>query len=171
MPTTRPILLQEEYESLRKHLRQHKTYPFSYSIRKVINAANFPLTDGGSIVKYFTLQFTPDVSVGIVSLATNLIITPETTFGIFGLQMSYKPTLSLADNPSATAPANEGNNAYNLVTNGGAINDFQVFFPLNFYLESRQTMYLHVFANDAIVAAASSNMTGQIILGTLPLTN
>jgi hypothetical protein len=171
MATTRALLNQEEYEALRSHLRKHKLYPFSYSIRKLISAANFPTADGGGIVKYFTLSFTPEQAMGVVSLATNLVITPETTFGIMGLQMSYKPTLSLADNTVATSPNNEGNNAYNLILNGGAINDFQVFFPLNFYLESRQTIYIHVFANNAVVAAASSNMTGQIILGTLPLTN
>ena len=171
MPTTKPILSQEEYEALRKHLKQHKLYPYSYSIRKTINAAAFPTADGGAIVKYFSLEFTPPTAVGIVSLATNIIITPETSFGIMGIQLSYSPLLSLADNPTATAPANEGTTAYNIIVNGGAINDFQVFFPLNLFVESRQTAYLHVFANNALVAAATSNMTGQIILGTLPLTN
>lgn len=171
MPTTRAILTQAEYESLRSHLKKHKIYPYSYAIRKAISAANFTLTDGASVVKYFTYTFTPPEATGIVSLATNLVITPETTFGLLGLQLSYKSTLSLADNVSAVKPNDEGTEAYNIMVNGGAINDFQVFFPLNYYVESRQPIYIHVYADSTTVSAGTSTLTGRIILGAMPLTN
>lgn len=172
MPTTRPILNQEEYELLRSHLRKHKVYPFSYRIKKTISVAGgFATADGSASFHYFTLKFTPTTDTGIISLASNLVITPSTTFGLFGIHLSYNDTLTLADQSDLTAPVNEGTTAYNLMVNGGAINDFQVFFPLNFYVESRKSVYLHVYADDTTIAAASSVMTGQIVLGTMPLTN
>ncbi len=168
MPTPRALLTQEEYESLRSHLRKHKAYPYNYQIAKTINNTNFTATTVSGF-RYFTFEFAPVTDTGIVSLATNLLITPETTFGI---QLSYAPTLSLADNPTLLAPANEGAVAYNLFVNGGAINDFQVFFPLDYYVRAKQeTIYLHVFADTTTCTAGTSTMRGQMILGTFPLTN
>lgn len=171
MSTTRPILNQKEYEELRTALLKHKLYPFKYRINKAITIGNFPTADGSATARYFSFQFTPPQATGIVTLATNLIITPETTFDIFGIVASFAPALTLADNPSLTVPGDEANDWYELVLNGGAINDFQVFFPLNVFVEARQTIYFHVFAGNTTVTAATSTMRGQIILGTLPLTN
>ena len=170
MATPRALLTQTEYEALRSHLRKHKSYPYNFGISKNIDNTDFATT-GVTGFRYFTLQFTPTVETGIVSLATNLVITPETTFGVMGIQMSYASTLTLADNSVATAPLNEGTVAYNLFVNGGAINDFQVFYPLNYYVRSRETMYIHVFADTTTCTAGSSDMRGQIVLGTFPLTN
>lgn len=169
MATPRALLNQPEIESLRSHLRKHKAYPYNFGVNQAINNTTFDSTVTG--FRYFTLQFTPTVETGIVSLATNLLITPETTFGMLGIQLSYASTLTLAGNTVLTAPLNEGNVCYNLFVNGGAINDFQVFFPLNYFLRSRETMFIHIFSDTTICTAGTSTMRGQIIVGTFPLTN
>lgn len=170
MATPRALLTQVELDSLRSHLLKHKSYPYTYVINRGITAANFPSTDASSLaLRYYTLQFTPTVDTGIVSLATGILIKPETTFGMFGLQMSYKDTLNWTDNPTLVKPANEGNGVYGLITNGGAINDFQVFFPLDYFVRANETMYIHVYADATTIAAATSTMIGGIILGTFPL--
>lgn len=170
MATPRALLNQAEIEALRLHLRKHKTYPYNYGISNNIDNTDFNIA-GPTGYRYFTYEFTPQVETGIVSLATNLLITPETTFGQFGIQLSYGSTLTLAGNSVKTTPLNEGVVAYNLFTNGGAINDFQVFFPLDFFVRSRETVYIHVFADTTTCTAGTADIRGQIILGTFPLTN
>lgn len=170
MATPRSLLNQVEYDALRSHLRKHKAYPYNFGIAKNIDNTDFTRTTVTGF-RYFTFQFTPQVETGIVSIATNLLITPETTFGQFGIQLSYGPDLTLADNTVLTAPLNEGVVAYNLFVNGGAINDFQVFYPLNFLVRSKETLFIHVFADTTTCTAGTSDIRGQIVLGTFPLTN
>lgn len=171
MATPRALMTQPEMEAMRKHMLQHKGYPYNYGISKNIDNTDFSRT-GVTGFRYFTYEFTPEVDTAIVSLATNLLITPETTFGQFGIQLSYGPDLTLADNLTLTKWLNEGTVAYNLFVNGGAINDFQVFYPLNYYVRSRQEkMFIHVFADTTTCTAGTSDMRGQIILGTFPLSN
>jgi hypothetical protein len=114
------------------------------------------------------LSFTPKEITGIVSIATSFIITPNTAVDIFALVVSYKPTITFADNAVPTLPDDEAGDIYQLLSNGGAINDFQVFYPLNWYLERDKPIYMHVFAGALTVAGASTTITGHFILGTLP---
>jgi hypothetical protein len=166
VPITRSTFNTEEMQRLKLHLEKHKVYPFQYRFRKVINSSNFGTADG-SIGSYFTLTFTPNVHLGIVSMATNFVVTPNTSVGIFMLAASYRSTVTLADNTATGTPDDEANEIYRLMSNGGAINDFQVFYPLNWYLEAGKPFYLHVYADATTVAANNTTITGHFILGTL----
>lgn len=161
-----PTLSREETQKLYDHLRKHKIYPYQFRFRKLINAANFPNVDG-ALGSYFTLAFTPANYLGVVSLATNFIITPNTTIGEFCLAISYSNVLTLADNGAPTVPDGEGQVIYQLKSNGGAINDFQVFYPLNWFVEARKPLYIHFWADAATVAAAAATVSGHCIPGTL----
>jgi hypothetical protein len=169
MPITKSNLSQPEKKALIDHSRKHKLYPYLYQFRKPIIAANFGTADG-AIGSYFTMEFTAPEILPIVSFATSFIITPNTIVDIFALVISYKPTMSMADAASVVKPTDEGNKTYQLLSNGGAINDFQVFYPLDWYMERGSKIYMHVYAGATTIAAATATniMTGQVVLGTLP---
>ncbi len=166
MPTTKAILSKDEQARLVQHVTKHKTYPFEYRWNRAINNTLFDLSVTG--FRYFTLTFTTKEILPIISLATSFIVTPNTTVGAFGIVLSYKSVLSLADNVAAGVPDDEGGNIYQLLSNGGAINDFQVFYPLNWYMDRNSPMYIHVFADTTTATAGTSTMLGHVILGTLP---
>lgn len=167
MPITKSNLTQADKDALILHSRKHKVYPYPYQFERVINAANFPNTASPvSLIKYFTMSFTAPEILPIISIAAGFILSPNTTVGIFGIVVSYKPTLSLADG-SNTLPTDEGSVIYKLISNGGAINDFQVFYPTDWYLERLSKLYIHVFADNATVGAASTLIIGHTILGSL----
>lgn len=169
MPISKADLTQAEKIALISHSRKHKVYPVPFVFRKPLVAASFGTADG-AIGSYFTMAFTAPEITPIVSFATSFIITPNTLVDIFAIVISYKPTMSMADGASLTKPTDEGSKAYQLLSNGGAINDFQVFYPLNWYLERGSKLYMHVYAGATTIAAALATnvMTGQVILGTMP---
>lgn len=164
MPITRSLLDPAQKIALQKHLLQHKVYPYRYRMRAAINETNFATADS-TIGHYFTRQFTPQFATGIVSIAAGFIITPNTTTGIFALVGSYRSTLTMADLAGNTP--DEGAEIYSLISNGGAINDFQVFFPLNWYVEAGKTFYIHAWADETTIDAGTSTLTGHFTLGTL----
>lgn len=166
MPQTRPLLTDAEKKALATHLAKHKILPFQYRFRKTVAVAAFSTADG-ALGDYFTLEFTPDLYTGIVSIAAGFILTPNTTVGQFAIQASYKSTMTMADGTALTSPDSNGDVIYNLISNGGAINDFQVFFPLNWYIEAKKTMYFHVWADRTTITAATAVMSGHVTLGTM----
>jgi len=165
MPVRTATISKVEQTQLLSHLSKHPIYPYTFRFRKTVNAANFPLPDGG-LGSYFSFKWQPIVTLGVVSIATNYILTPNTTVDVFALAVSYKATYSIADVVGNT-PADEASDIYELKANGGSINDFQVFYPLNWFVEKTQPLYVHVFAGAATVAAASAVMQGRITFGTL----
>lgn len=169
MPITKADLSQKQKNALIDHSRVHKVYPYPFIFRKSIIAANFTKADG-TIGSYFTMTFTAKEILPIVSFATSFIITPNTVVDLFAIVISYKSTMSMADGASLTEPTDEGSKSYQLLSNGGAINDFQVFYPLNWYMERQSKIYMHVFAGKTTIDAASATnvITGQVILGTMP---
>lgn len=168
MPITKAVLNKAEQEKLVQHALKHKDYPYKFIFNKTINNTNFNVASGGSGFRNFTLTFNVKEITPIISLATNFIITPNTTVGTFGIVVSYKSTISFADNASATVVDDEGGDIYQLLSNGGAINDFQVFYPLNWYLDRISKIYVHVFADTTTCTAGTSSILGQVIFGTLP---
>lgn len=167
MPITKPQISKDEQLKLVAHMLKHKTYPYKFQWNRAINNTTFNVATGNG-VRNFTLTFRVNEVTPIISLATNFVVTPNTTVGIFGITVSYKPLLSFADNASATVPDDEGGDIYQLISNGGAINDFQVFYPLNWYMDRTSQVYVHVFADTTTCTAGTSTMAGQIIFGTLP---
>jgi len=169
MPMTKSNLTQVEKNALITHSRKHKIYPQPFVFRKSIVAADFTIADG-TIGSYFTMAFTAPEILPIVSFATSFIITPNTLVDIFAIVISYKSTMTMGDGTSLTKATDEGSKAYQLLSNGGAINDFQVFYPLNWYMERGSKLYMHVYAGKTTIdaAVATNMMTGQIILGTMP---
>lgn len=167
MPISKADLTPAEKAALISHNRKHKVYPYPYIFRKTIDATHFTTADG-AIGSFFTMSFTAKEILPIVSMATSFIITPNTTVGLFALVVSYSPKVSMADQALLTAPSDEGNKIYQLLSNGGAINDFQVFYPLDWYMERGSQIFMHVFADATTVAAGTSTITGQFILGTMP---
>lgn len=168
MPISKPMLSKEEQDRLVSHIMKHKTYPFMYRWAKTINNTNFDVASGGSGFRNFTLTFQVREKTPIHSIAANFIVTPNTTVGTFGIALSYKSTISFADNANAGIPDDEGSEVYMLLSNGGAINDFQVFYPLNFYMDRAFPLYVHVFADTTTCTAGTSTMVGRVILGTMP---
>lgn len=166
MPMTRPALSAPEEKALFAHLQKHKIYPFRYRFRQLIDATQFATADG-AIGSYRTYTFTPDVHLGIVSIAANFIITPNTTVGTYALAVSYANTFSLQDGGNLTKPDDEATVIYELKSNGGAINDFQVYYPLNIYVEANKPIYFHLWADAATVTAGTSTMSGHVVFGSL----
>jgi hypothetical protein len=164
---SRSVLNDKENQELLEHLKKHKVYPYKYKIKKTINSTNFINNDVPGGGGYFTYAFTPQLYLGIVYLAANFIITPNTVVGTFALAISYASVFSFGDNAVSTLPDLEGTDTYMLLSNGGAINDFQVFFPLNWYLETNKTIYIHGWADSATILIASAVMQGQFTFGTL----
>lgn len=173
MPMTKALLGQAARDELVRFSQEHKIYPYRYRINKKINATNFNKSAAGSIAgagtgSYFTLSFTPPEITPIIYIATSFIILPNTSVDVYSLVVSYNSVLSYADNANANQPDDEGSDTYQLLSNGGAINDFQVFYPVNWYVERKKPIYFHVFAGPTIVAADSSYMLGHFLIGTLP---
>lgn len=166
MPTTKPLLSSAEKELLWRHLLKHKAYPYTFDIRQTTSAANFPTQDG-AIGDYRTYTFTPPYALGIVGIATGFIITANSVTGLFAVVNSYRSTMSMAEGPSQTVP-NEGQQVYKNISNGGAINDFQVFFPLNIYVEANKPFYTHVWVDRTNITTGTAVLTGHITLWTLP---
>ena len=166
MPVKLAALSKEEQTQLLTHLRKHPIYPVTFKCRQTTNGTNFPKVDGG-IGQYRTYAYTPGVVEGVVSIAANYILTPNTTVDMFVLAVSYKPTFTMQDNGSVDTPQDQGSEIYQLLSNGGAINDFQVFYPLNWYLEKSQTIYMHLWVGASTITAASALMTGHVTLGVL----
>lgn len=164
---THPSLSDEDEARLLLHLRKHKVYPYLYRFKKTINAGNFTRTDTPGGGSFFTFTFRPDNYVGIVGIATNMILSPNTTIGRFAITISYDNNVNLGDNASLNAFDSEAQEIYQLVTNGGAINDFQVFYPLNWFVERGKPVFIHVWADSSTVATGTAILAGHIILGTL----
>jgi len=165
MPVRTATISKVEQDQLLQHLSKHPIYPYTFRFRRTVDAANFPLADGG-LGSYFSFKWQPIVTVGVVSIACNYILTPNTTVDVFALAVSYKPVYTIA-NATGNTPADEANDIYELKANGGSINDFQVFYPLNWFVEKTQPLYVHVFAGAATVAAGTATMQGRITFGTL----
>ncbi len=161
MPISISRLSQAEQKELWQFLNKRKVYPAAWRFLGTINATNFPTTDGSN-GSYRTDSYTPGADVGIVAVSANFIITPNTTVDTFALAVSYASTYSLS-----SAQQVEGAEIYELKSNGGAINDFEVFFPLNWYVEAGKTIYMHWFAGATTVAAGTSTFQGKFIFHTL----
>jgi hypothetical protein len=173
MPISKSNINDAEKRELVSFSEKHKIYPFRYRFNKLMNAANFPKAAAGNIGagatgSYFTLTFTAKEVTPIIYIATSYIILPNTTVDAFALVVSYNPTLSFADNVNALLPDDEASDTYQLLSNGGAINDFQVFYPVNWFLARGQSIYMHVFAGPTTITAANAYVMGHFILGTVP---
>ncbi len=166
MPITKPTLSEEEKRLLLEHLLKHKIYPYRYRINKTLENANFASTDASGLVRYTTFTFRPKATVGIVSIATNFIVTPNTVVDTFGVAISYSSVFTLADNVDPLQPDEEAKQIYEVKSQGGAINDFQVFYPLNWYVEAGTPIYMHFFVGTGAISA-SNKMIGHVILGAL----
>lgn len=166
MPVPTPQLSDVEQKLLYDHLRKHIVYPFGYRVNKVLSNANFGTVEAAGLCRYTTLTFRPKRTVGVVAIMANFIITPNTVVDTFGFEISYSSTFSLADNANSTLPDEEAKSSYMLLSQGGAINDLQVFFPLNFLVEANSPLYIHLFVGTASISA-SNTMIGKIKLGTL----
>ena len=164
---SRALLNPQESKELLRHLEKHKVYPYKFRYKKAINNTLFDTADSGGGGRYFTLTWNPSYYTGIVYFGCNYIITPNTTVGTFAVAISYSSTFTLGDNTSPTAIDLEGTDAYMLLSNGAAINDFQVFFPLNWYLEKGRSIYVHVWADTTTCTAGTSTFQGQMTFGTL----
>ncbi len=167
MPTTKSNLTRDDQTGLVKHIQKNKNYPYDFPFRRTINGTVFNNADG-SIGSYFTKAFTAREILPIISISAVYIITPNTTVDIFCVAVSYNSVFSLADSTNDTLPGGEGGVIYRLLSNGGAINDFQVFYPTDWYMERNSKIYVHVYAGATTVTAGTSTITGSIILGTLP---
>jgi len=55
-----------------------------------------------------------------------------------------------------------------LISNGGAINDFQVFYPLGWYVEAGTPLYIHVFVGQTALGGGGT-MIGRVAIGGMPL--
>lgn len=173
MPIGKANLSAQESVELVSFSEKHKIYPYRYRFNKLMNAANFPKAAAGAIAgagtgSYLTLSFTAKEITPIIYIATSYIILPNTTVDAFALVVSYNQTLSFADNANVGVPDDEAADTYQLLSNGGAINDFQVFYPVNWFLNRGQSIYMHVFAGPTTIAAANAYVMGHFILGTLP---
>lgn len=170
----------EERKKLWLHLQKHKIYPFRFPFDRGFNFIDFPNADlsvgTGIAGRYFTFEFRPDNYLGIVSIATNFIIVDLNTVTepppVYSLFVSYNKVISTQDALSLTKPQDEGNVIYQLSASGGAINDFQVFYPLNWYVESNKPIFMHVWAstsggNENFTSPEKGRMKGHFILGTL----
>lgn len=166
MPITRNNLSDAERKELADHAKKYKVYPYRYRINRVVNATNFPTSETSGF-KYYTRAFIAAEVLPIISIAASLILTPNTVVGTFGIVLSYNSVLSFVDG-TADTPDEEGTVIYQLLSNGGAINDFQVFYPTNWYMERNSKIYLHVFADATRVAAADTTAVGHVVLGTMP---
>lgn len=164
---THAALTAKDDAMLLNHLRKHKTYPYSFRIKKTINAATFTRADAAGGGSFFTFTFRPNNYVGIISIAANMILRPNTTIGRFAYVVSYNNALTFADNPTLTAQATEAQEVYQLATNGGAVNDYQVFYPLDWFVEKGSPLYIHVWADSINVAAGASTLEGWVTFGTL----
>ncbi|HXT00362.1 MAG TPA: hypothetical protein VN915_06780 [Elusimicrobiota bacterium] len=174
-PISKACLSDQDKKDLVAFSEKHKIYPYRYRFNKLISTTAFNKTAAGPIQganpglgSYFTLSFTPKEITPIIYIATSFIVLPNTSVDIFALVVSYNSTISFADNVNAGLPDDEAQDTYQLLSNGGAINDFQVFYPVNWFLERGRTIYMHVYAGPTVVAAASSYIVGHFILGTLP---
>lgn len=167
MPITKSNLSDQERLDLATHASKYKVYPYRYRINRTVNAANFTKADPSSTVKYYTRAFKANEVLPIISFATSLILTPNTSVGLFGLALSYNSVFDLSDG-TTDAPDEEGTIIYQILSNGGAINDFQVFYPTDWYMERTTKIYLHVFADNTRVAAADTTAVGHVVLGTMP---
>lgn len=165
MPVRTATISKVEQDQLLQHLSKHPIYPYSFRFRKTTNVASFPHADG-ALGNYFSFMWQPKVTLGVVSLAVNYILTPNTTVDVFVVAVSYKPSYSIAD-ATGNLPEDEGSEIYELKSNGGAINDFQVFYPLNWFVEKNQPLYVHVFAGITTITAATAVMQGHVTFGTL----
>jgi hypothetical protein len=173
MPISKALLDDKARKELVSFSERHKIYPYRYRFNKKINATNFNKTaagaiQGGGTGSYFTLSFTPKEITPIIYIATAFIILPNTSVDIFALVVSYNQTLTMADNANAGRPDDEAADTYMLLSNGGAINDFQVFYPVNWFVERDKPIYMHVFAGPTVVAADNTYINGHFILGTMP---
>ena len=164
MPQAIPPYSEAELKALLDHLKKHTVYPYRCRRRKTMSAGNFATADG-SLGSYFTVTFTPESTIGIVSLACNIIITPNTAVGQFAVAVSYSSTFSLQDGSSS--PDEENASIYTIETNGGAINDFQVFYPLNWYVTAGQSVYLHFWADAATITTGTAVMGAKVVLGAI----
>lgn len=158
-----------EQDALLVFLRKNPVYPFRKRFNVAVNNTTFDTANAASpvAVRSMTLSWRPTETVGIVSLAVGAIVTPNTTVDVFGVVISYKPTLTLADGTHAEVPDNESDDIYQVLSNGGAINDFQDFYPLNWLVERGQYIYAHIFAGTTTCTAATSSIMGHVIFGTL----
>jgi hypothetical protein len=163
MPIRRAILDDAERQALMKHLQKHAIYPFRMPFNKTVSSTFF--ASSGTLVKYGTIKWTPDNHLGIVSIAANFLITPNTSVANYGLAVSYSSVYSDAD--IGTSKLEEAQQIYELKAQGGSICDFQVFYPLTWYVEANTPIYVHLFADSARVTAGTDIMSGQVIFGTL----
>lgn len=173
MPISKAQLDDVQRKQLVAFSQAHKIYPYRYRFNKKINSTNFNKSaagaiQGGGTGSYFTLSFSPKEITPVIYIATAFIILPNTSVDVFALVVSYNPVLTFADNANAGRPDDEASDTYMLLSNGGAINDFQVFYPVNWYVERSKPLYMHVFAGPTIVTADSSYIVGHFILGTQP---
>jgi hypothetical protein len=85
-------------------------------------------------------------------------ITPSTVVDLFGIAISYAATLDFSDGAGAGAGGadEEATQIYQLLAQGGAINDFQVYFPLGAYLEKGTPLYVHFFGGHGSIAAGGT---------------
>jgi len=164
---SRASLSRDQDDELLKHLSKHKIYPYKFRIKKTINNTNFGVADVSGGGRYFALTWTPSYYTGVIYLAANFIISPNTTVGTFALAVSYAPTFSMGDNANPAKIDLEGTDVYTLISNGSAINDFQVFFPLDWYLEAKRPLSLFVWADTTTCTAGSSTIQGQFTYGTM----
>ncbi len=163
---TFPNLSAVDEARLLLHLRKHKIYPYRYSFLKTTNAATFDTADG-ALGSYLTFTLRPNNYTGVVSIATNMILSPNTTIGRYAITFSYNQVLTLADQAALTNFDTEAQEIYQLVTNGGAINDFQVFYPLNWFIEKGRPLFIHLWVDAATITAGTATIAGSIIVGTL----
>lgn len=156
----------EDRKNLVEDLGKRKIYPITYKWNKLITAITFPNVDVGGVGNYFTMSFTPRELTGIISIAAGYIVTPNTNVDIFNVVCSYKSVLSMGDITNLNAPNDEGGDIYQLLSNGASINDFQVFFPLNWYVARNQSFFIHVFAGAASLGGGTT-IRGRVTLGCL----
>lgn len=163
---TLSAISQAEQKEVQKFLEKHKTFPYSFGWSKTITTGNFATADGSSTVKFFSQTFQPKQYLGVVAVACNYIITPNTVVDIFAVSITYGATAQYTLGTYTQIP---GQDVYELKSNGGAINDFQVFYPLNWWMEPNSQIQIIVAAGVTTVTANSSSnvFQGKVILHTI----
>lgn len=162
-----PQYTKEEQERLWDHLRRSRSYPHRFAFSVVANTTTFdnaPANDPCRNARIKQIEF--NSYVGLVALQINLLTLPVATSGIFGLAISYADTFRFVNTDGNTVAPNvveeQGQVIYQLVSQGGSIADFEIFYPLNFLVEpSKKRLNIFLFSN---TTDGSITFDGHVLL-------
>ncbi len=167
MPARLPTFNIDEQQKLLKEIQLDTLYPFTYQMNGAINASTYPTVDS-TLGSYNTFTFTAPNTMALVAMQISAIISP-TSPTLFATLISYSQTIAINSINSQTMPQDSGNDIYRAMFLGNVIYvDFINLIPYNYFLAKGQNLYIHQWANAAIVAAGTSAVFQSVVLHTRP---